>query len=73
MMVVPVETTSGFEYGIASPLFELEGYSFWGGANYDVDHDGQRFLMVKGESSAHGDVVLVQNWLDELERLVPTK
>ena len=38
--------------------------------NYDVSLDGQRFLMlrrVRGEGVLH----LVQNWFEELERLVP--
>jgi hypothetical protein len=42
---------------------------------YDVAQDG-RFLMIK-EAGAAGaavrpDIVIVQNWFEELKRLVPT-
>jgi serine/threonine-protein kinase len=48
------------------------------GRTYDVSRNGDRFLMLKaggapinGDSPA--DMVVVQNWLEELKRLVPTK
>ena len=45
------------------------------GRMYDVDSDGNRFLMVKpleaSDEGARTDVVLVLNWFEELERLVP--
>ena len=45
--------------------------------NYDVARDG-RFLMVKDvtptdPASARKHLVLVQNWFEELKRLVPTE
>jgi serine/threonine-protein kinase len=42
---------------------------------YDVTSDGQRFLMIKEADidPAEPDIVLVENWFEELERLVPTK
>ncbi len=45
---------------------------------FDIAPDGQRFLMLKPPGAATDDVtaapdlVLVQNWFDELQRLVPT-
>ena len=42
---------------------------------YDISPDGQRLLMVKesgGGSAAPASLVVVQHWLDELKRLVPT-
>ena len=49
-----------------------DGFAF--GAHYDVAPDG-RFLMTKDASSSNDEdpaqVVLIQNWLDELQRLVP--
>lgn len=46
------------------------------GAESDVAPDGQRFLMIQQRDSAPQPpptfVVLVQNWLGELKRLVPT-
>ena len=48
------------------------------GRTYDVSADGQRFLMIKQgggpESSATPtSIVVVQHWVEELKRLVPTK
>ena len=58
-------------------LFEGRYYSFIDRA-YDVSPDGQRFLMIKpveafeaGLTSGQ-QIVVVLNWFQELERLVPT-
>ena len=45
---------------------------------YDVSPDGQRFLMIKEgaagtETAPPASIVVVQNWLEELKRLVPAK
>jgi hypothetical protein len=45
---------------------------------YDVSPDGQQFLMIKEASStnqtaAPPSLVIVQNWTEELKRLVPTR
>lgn len=45
---------------------------------YDVTADGQRFLMLAptpgtDSSVARPRIVVVQNWFEELKRLVPTK
>jgi hypothetical protein len=45
---------------------------------YDVSADGKRFLMIKETSVADeppssARIILVQNWFEELKRLVPTK
>ena len=46
-----------------------------GSRNYDVSPDGKRFLMIKSaeapSASPSQTLVVVQNWFDELERLVP--
>ena len=40
---------------------------------YDVSLDGQRFLMIKpGAEATPPSIVVVQNWTEELKRLVPT-
>ncbi len=42
---------------------------------YDLSLDGQRFLMVKLEQrkpTPVTEMILVQNWFEELKRLVPT-
>ena len=55
-------------------------YFRWGGGNdsrtYDVSADGKRFLMIKQDVSADqpaARIVVVQHWVEELKRLVPTK
>jgi hypothetical protein len=43
---------------------------------YDVTADGQRFLMVKQKDRAPisaSQMILVQNWLEELKARVPTR
>jgi serine/threonine-protein kinase len=43
-------------------------------ATYDVSTDGKRFLMVKQPANqAAPQIVVVQNWTEELKRLAPTK
>ena len=77
MMVVPVETDPTFRPGAPEVLFEGQYYSFLSTRTYDVAPDG-RFLMIKeaavttdDTSVTAGQIVLVQNWTDELQRLVP--
>lgn len=43
-----------------------------GSQSYDVAPDG-RFLMIKPNLSSSGRLVVVQNWVEELKRLVPSK
>lgn len=70
------------ESGVGTPehLFDAAGYvGFISGAPqswFDVTADGQRFLMlrpVEASSSTTPQLVLVQNWFEELTRLVPVK
>jgi Tol biopolymer transport system component len=70
MMVMPVETKSGFRYGQARRLFDLvmqPANELM--ANYDLAPDG-RLLMIRKTSTVtmteHINVVL--NWFDELRR-----
>ena len=79
MTAVPVETEGSFTFGKPEVVFErtyltiARGLS--NGRTYDVAPDGKRFLMIK-ESGPVGETVptqliLVQNWTEELKRLVP--
>ena len=56
-------------------LFEGEAYDdpWFGGRNYDVSQDGNLFLMVKrsGTIDDETEIVVIQNWFEELKRLVP--
>ena len=74
--VADVRTDNGFSAGKLRLLFEKTGFSranavrFW-----DLYPDGQGFLMVKKEEIKPRPVtemILVQNWFEELQRLVPT-
>jgi serine/threonine-protein kinase len=78
MMVVPVETDPTFRAGDPEVLFDQQYYFNGRRRTYDLDPDGQRFLMVKeggGTDDAEGPAaraILIQNWTEELTRLVPT-
>ena len=42
--------------------------------HYDVSRDGRRFLMIKDEAAnaaSSGQIIVVQNWFEELKCLVP--
>ena len=74
--VVDIQTESGISTSNRRMLFEKPGYN-WGAPirAYDLSLDGQRFLMVKLEQSKPSpitEMILVQNWFEELKRLVPT-
>jgi hypothetical protein len=44
---------------------------------YDLSPDGRRFLMIKQKGTGGGtrapEIVVVLNWFEELERLVPVR
>jgi Tol biopolymer transport system component len=74
MMSVAVETSPKLSLGAPRVLFDLR-YAFGSGLtvpNYDVSPDGQRFVMVKEESSS-GRLNVVLNWTEELRARVPVK
>jgi serine/threonine-protein kinase len=73
--IVDVRTAGGFASAKPRLLFDKPGY---GGSTpvraYDLSPDGQRFLMVKNEereSVPVTEMILVQNWFEELKRLEP--
>jgi eukaryotic-like serine/threonine-protein kinase len=74
--VVAVRTDGGFAAGKPRLLFERPAYVM--GApirGYDLSFDGKRFLMVKiekKEPTPVTEIVFIQNWFEELKRLVPT-
>ena len=52
-------------------------YVPWVDRNSAISADGERFLMIKpvtptDEQSSSIQLILVQNWFEELRRLVPT-
>ena len=78
LMAVPVQTSSGFAAGNPTPLFKGQYVVGPGGRSYDVSPDGQRFLMIKAgpvagaQSGSPARIIIVENWFEELKRLVPT-
>lgn len=80
MMAVDVSTQPGFAAGKPRQLFEghyLMNSAGYARPDYDVSPDGQRFLMLKPveqeqAGTAPTQIIVVQNWTEELKRLVPT-
>jgi serine/threonine-protein kinase len=81
MMVVPLESGETFRQRAAVELFrgEFAGTGPIVGPDvYDVSADGQRFLMLAlppatETPDVRPDIVIVQNWFEELKRLVPVE
>ena len=78
MMAVDVSLGNVFTAKRPRVLWEAMGSRYpggTGGRTYDVSPDGRRFLMVQQRDAQPQPpithVVLVQNWLEELKRLVP--
>ena len=78
MMAVPVVTENEFSFGTPAELFR-GGFSVFPDrfvGSYDVAQDG-RFLMIRPDAasrevSGSASIVVVENWTEELKRLVPT-
>jgi hypothetical protein len=76
MMAVPIEYRPELSIGEPRPLFETPLFVGSGPGpgprHYDVAPDG-RFLMMKSAEGAEAQtrLIVVENWLDELKRLVP--
>jgi eukaryotic-like serine/threonine-protein kinase len=69
MMAVPLTLQPRFSAGKPMVLFEgpwLPSPVYF--PNYDVSRDGQRFLMLKAADEDTRQIVVVQNWFEELKR-----
>jgi Tol biopolymer transport system component len=77
LMSVPIQPGATFTWDKPRLLFEgpYIGPNF--GRSYDVSPDGSRFLMIKddlpSDAAPAPQLVVVQNWFEELKRLVPTQ
>jgi serine/threonine-protein kinase len=77
MWVVDVQSETNFSAGVPRLLFK--SMRFGGGGPrrcWDISLDDKRFLMVKREERPLNpvtEIILIQNWFEELNRLVPTK
>ncbi|UCC84254.1 MAG: PD40 domain-containing protein [Gemmatimonadota bacterium] len=67
LIAVRVDTASGFTAGAREVLFDGPYIGSDSHTNYDVHPDGERFVMIRQEN---GDLVVVLNWFEELERIL---
>ena len=79
MMVAPITSDQPFRHGTPEVVFEGRNDSVSLFRFFDLSPDGKRFLVSKppgvetDDAAVPLDLVLVQNWLEELTRLVPTE
>ncbi len=75
MMAVRVQTDTGFEPGRPEVLFTGQYLLVSTRGGRDYDYDGERFLMVKQveDTRTASEIIVVQNWVEELQRLVPAE
>jgi hypothetical protein len=78
MMAARVVATPAFAAGTPEPLFNHDGVYFLGVNSevrgYAAAPDGDRLLMLRATTNiAASEIVIVQNWTEELQRLVPTQ
>jgi hypothetical protein len=77
VMTVPIQPGPIFTYGNAQMVFDGPYLAPNAARTYDVSPDGKRFLMIKEAPRQGNDpapepkLVLIQNWVEELKRLVP--
>ena len=77
ILVVPVQPGTTLVAGRPRVLFEFAMSVVLSGRPYDVAPDG-RFLVIRGGQAEGGggtasNLILVQNWFEELKQLIPTK
>jgi len=75
MVVVPVLPDPEFKTGTQQVLFSTKEYSRHSyHAEYDATADGQRFVMIRISESGSIDqqLIIVENWFEELLHLAPT-
>jgi serine/threonine-protein kinase len=78
ILAVPVQSGTTLIAGRQQVLFEFEMLSFQGDVRpYDIAPDGRFLIIGSGQadsgSSAASNMIVVLNWTEELNRLVPTK
>lgn len=77
LMSVSIRTAPEFLAGVPQTIFESTDLLIPWGRSYDVSADGRRFLIARTTeqptSLAPAQMIFVQNWFDELRRLVPVR
>jgi serine/threonine-protein kinase len=77
MLTVTVQPGKTIVAGRPQVLFEFAMFVTAGGRPYDIAPDG-RFFIIRSDEAESGagtasNMIVVQNWFEELKRLVPTK
>ena len=71
--LIAVEVESDPVFRASKPTTLFKAPSAWGrNSLYDITPDGERFVMVRGDTAAFRELHVVVNWTDELNRLVPS-
>ena len=72
-MAVDVAAGEVLSFGRPRVLFETDFHTGGYETSYDVSADGQRFVMIDvvDTSRPPTELILVENWAEELKRLVP--
>jgi eukaryotic-like serine/threonine-protein kinase len=75
LMAMPIQPGHAFSHGSAAVVVDRRYFRSIQGRNYDVSPDGTRFLMIKDAAAptTPPQLVVVQNFFEELKRFVPTK
>ncbi|MDH3418491.1 MAG: protein kinase [Gammaproteobacteria bacterium] len=75
VMAVSTQPGPAFVAGNPRPLFEDNYILGPGGRNFDVSPDGEAFLMIRSleDATIAPQIIIVENWFEELERLVPAE
>ena len=75
MMVVPIDTRSELQPGVAEKLFGaddtgIQVYDEYSPIDhvYDVTADGQRFVMIESLEKAGSNLIVVENWSEQFRR-----
>lgn len=74
MVAVPVQQANrAFHSGKPEPLFDAQRFNLGARTRaFDIDREGQRFLMLTADRLAEqARFVVVQNWFEELRSRVP--
>jgi serine/threonine-protein kinase len=76
VMAAPVTVSPSVSIGAPKKLFEGAFWVSSSGRGFDVAPDGHRFLMVRPEehrSTPATEMVIVENWIEELKARMPSK
>ena len=73
LLAAPVEAGASFAAGNPAVILNDFHTTTLGGRTYDVSPDGERFVVLKQvrDANARPEIIVVQNWFEELNRLAP--